>query len=133
MQVAEAFTFEVEGEKIHALSEVAKLGKKERTIETGEWRKKGRKEKGNKKTGKEGNERKKHAFFRFCFPMFFFFVVFQNQTEILLYVFIFFSFKDTMLTVIDSHNFWRDMKSIQKLKERGESGMTFFSFFLLVF
>lgn len=28
MQVAETFTFEVEGEKIHALSEVAELGQK---------------------------------------------------------------------------------------------------------
>lgn len=26
-----------------------------------------------------------------------------------------------MLTVIDSHNFWRDIKSIEKLRERGES------------
>jgi len=53
MQVAETFTFEVEGEKIHALSEVAEL--------------------------------------------------------------------DTMVTVIDCHNFWKDLKSIQLLKERGEA------------
>jgi G3E family GTPase len=28
---------------------------------------------------------------------------------------------DTMVTVIDCHNFWKDLKSIQLLKERGEA------------